>query len=580
MASIDTLLTDHLDLWTSAIFRKSTAGRGRSKKFSLHGIEKLRALILGLAVCGKLVPQDPNDEPASELLKRIKLESGKATKSHQTPIATRDEPLEVPSTWLWVRLGETCILENGDRGKNYPNKSALTPTGVPFVNAGHLQDGRIDAENITYVPDALFNRLGGGKFKIGDILFCLRGSLGKAALVTDVIEGAIASSLVIVRFSELVDAKYGLVYFTSSLAMQMVRRYDNGTAQPNLSSRDLGKFLFPLPPLAEQHRIVAKVDELLALCDRLEAGTYDAIEAHQLLVKELLATLTASRDAGELAENWARLETHFDTLFITEDSIDQLKQTILQLAVMGRLVPQDPKEEPASDLLKRIRQEIANYATAQGTKPLQVEPMNTKQEPFLVPNSWCWTRLSAVFNVITDGDHQAPPKADDGIAFLTIGNITTGKLGFEGCRFVPEEYFQALPPYRIPANGDILYTVVGATYGRPALVETDRQFCVQRHIAILKPVENMNRRFLVWLLSSQFVYSQAAGSITGTAQPTVPLRPLRNFIIPLPPLAEQGRIVAKIDQLMELCDGLRTQLAQLNERQVDLADAVVAKAVG
>ena len=184
-----------------------------------------------------------------------------------------------------------------------------------------------------------------------------------------------------------------------------------------------------------------------------------------------------------------------------------------------------------------------------------------------------------MFKVITDGDHQPPPKADEGVAFLTIGNITTGRLDFAGCRLVPTAYFKSLAPYRRPAKGDILYTVVGATYGRPAVVQTDRDFCVQRHIAILKPVGEMDLDFLVWLLASPIVYSQATRSTTGTAQPTIALRPLRNFIVPIPPLAEQHRIVAKVDELMALCDRLEASLTTGADTRRRLLDALLAEAL-
>jgi type I restriction enzyme S subunit len=181
--------------------------------------------------------------------------------------------------------------------------------------------------------------------------------------------------------------------------------------------------------------------------------------------------------------------------------------------------------------------------------------------------------------VITDGDHQPPPKEQDGVAFLTIGNITTGVLDFSNCRFVSPSYLESVAEYRKPACGDILYTVVGATYGRPVLVDTKRPFCVQRHIAILKPPRDTNIRFLRLLLTSTLVYSQATKSATGAAQPTVALKPLRNFLVPLPPLAEQHRIVAKVDELMALCDQLETTLSDTQTERHDLLEAVLYHAL-
>ncbi|MGO1305037.1 MAG: restriction endonuclease subunit S, partial [Sphingomonas parapaucimobilis] len=199
--------------------------------------------------------------------------------------------------------------------------------------------------------------------------------------------------------------------------------------------------------------------------------------------------------------------------------------------------------------------------------------------PFRAPAGWTWGRLCLLLRVMPDGDPQPPPRADRGIAFLTIGNVTTGQLDFDGCRLVPESYFRALPAYRTPSKGDILYTVVGATFGRPALVESEREFCVQRHIAILKPAKTLEIRFLLLLLASPLVYDQAASSTTGTAQPTIALRPLRNFAVPVPPLAEQRRIVAKVDELMGLCNQLEASITTGGQTRSRLLEAVLHKAL-
>ncbi|UUZ62418.1 restriction endonuclease subunit S [Polaromonas sp. P1-6] len=162
---------------------------------------------------------------------------------------------------------------------------------------------------------------------------------------------------------------------------------------------------------------------------------------------------------------------------------------------------------------------------------------------------------------------------------MTIGNVSSGRLNFTNSRFVPHEYFDKITPYRRPEIGDLLYTVVGASYGRPVVVETDQPFCVQRHIAILKPAAELQGKYLHLLLRSPFVYDQATGSLTGTAQPTIPLRPLRNFLVPLPPLAEQHRIVARVDELMALCDQLEAQLTTTQTDSRKLLEAVLRDAL-
>ena len=224
MTEIHKLIIDHIDVWTSAIKKKSASGRGSSNKTELAGIKKLRELILELAVRGKLVPQDPNDEPASVLLEKIDAEKTqliadkKIRKQNKSATITDiEKPFTIPNGWSVNRLIELSILENGDRSKNYPNKSLLVEQGIPFVNAGHLTNGTVNQKEMTFITEERFELLRGGKFRPGDILYCLRGSLGKSALVQDIVTGAIASSLVIIRtYSDIAHRYFCLLYTSPS----------------------------------------------------------------------------------------------------------------------------------------------------------------------------------------------------------------------------------------------------------------------------------------------------------------------------------------------------------------------------
>ena len=256
-----------------------------------------------------------------------------------------------------------------------------------------------------------------------------------------------------------------------------------------------------------------------------------------------------------------------------------MRQMILNLAVGGKLMDQAVDSEPASVLLKRLQADIKSYGVQNRVQPATVSAIPDDAEPYPLPVGWIWTRLASLCRVVTDGDHLPPPKSDDGVAFLTIGNVSGGTLSFANSRYVSQEYFDKITPYRRPEVGDLLYTVVGASYGRPVHVETDQPFCVQRHIAILKPAAELQRKYLHLVLRSPFVYDQATASLTGTAQPTIPLRPLRNFLVPLPPIAEQHRIVAKVDELMALCDQLEAQLTTIQTDSRRLLEAVLEKAL-
>jgi len=359
-----------------------------------------------------------------------------------------------------------------------------------------------------------------------------------------------------------------------------------------VSGKIVASLPFPLPPLAEQHRIVAKVDELMALCDQLEAVKTEREQSRDRLVAASLHRLnfpadTAETEATGLPPRQADafrdparfVFSHLPQLTTRPGHIKQLRQTILNLAVRGKLVPQDPNDEPAGVLHQRLIAEVESYAIQCAIAPPRFDSFAGDTLPFAAPTGWVWVRLASLFKVITDGAHQPPPKSASGVAFLTIGNVTTGRLDFSQCRFVPKDYFDSIAPYRRPTKGDILYTVVGATYGRPALVETDRAFCVQRHIGVLKPTGEVELKYLRILLASPLVYQQATQSLTGTAQPTIPLRPLRNFVVPLPPFTEQHRIVAKADELMALCDQLEAQLTAAEADSRGLLEAVLYEAL-
>lgn len=553
-----------------------------------NGIKRLRELILELAVRGKLVAQDPGDEPASDLLKRIAEEKArlvaegviKKEKTVDDSVAEISYP--IPSTWATASLGQVVEIV---RGITFPasEKSRVPEYGrVACLRTANVQND-IEWDDLLYIRDSFISRPD-QYVQPHDIVMSMANSrelVGKVALIGSSLDQptTFGGFLGVLR-PVLIEPRFVMALLRTPHARSVL--IDSASQTTNIANVSLAKLRplpFAIPPLAEQHRIVAKVDELMALCTRLETQQADAESAHAQLVKALLDCLTQASDATDFATYWQRLVEHFHTLFTTEPSIDALKQTLLQLAVMGKLVPQVSSDEPADKLLARLAKDRSDYAVLHKVAVTKPEPISASDQRLSLPEGWTWTRLCSMFRVITDGDHQPPPKSTDGIAFLTIGNVTKGLLDFSNCRFVPQDYFNQIALYRRPEIGDILYTVVGATYGRPIAVDSSRAFCVQRHIAILKGSELLNSAFACYLLSSPWVYEQATQSTTGTAQPTIPLRPLRNFLVMLPPLAEQHRIVAKVDQLMALCNQLRTRLTQARQLNEQFACTLVERAL-
>ncbi len=353
--SVEKLIVDHMETWTSALQTRSTAGRGSSGKIELYGIKKLRELILELAVRGKLVPQDPNDEPASELLKRIAAEKaelvkqGKIKKQKPLPeISEEEKPFELPEGWEWVRLGNIAEYIQRGKGPKYSENGT-----VRVVSQKCVQWSGFKLEQSRWITDESIPSYTEERFlKNGDVLWNSTGAGGTAGRVNfleTVKERLVVDSHVTIIRSIKQNGQF-ICNYISTYGIQQLFDPKHPKTLLSGTTEVLSSAWLVVPD--------NKVIELMSLCDQLEQQSLSSLDAHQQLVETLLGTLTDSQNAEELAENWARINEHFDTLFTTEASVDALKQTILQLAVMGKLVPQDPNDEPASELLKRITQEV------------------------------------------------------------------------------------------------------------------------------------------------------------------------------------------------------------------------------
>ena len=537
-------------------------------------VARLRRLILDLAVSGKLVPQDKLDEPASDLLKRIRTERarlsslGEIRKTKSLRIVS-ETPFDVPLDWSWV-----CIRDvTSDRGQEIPSG----PFTYIDVSSVDNKRGVVSAPQVLSAADAPSRAR--KATRLNDVIYsCVRPYLLNVAIITDNFDPpAIASTaFAVLNGYGLVVPRYLWLVLRSPFMVGYVESAQRGQAYPAINDADFALLPFPLPPLSEQHRIVARVEELMALCDRLETQQKEREACRDRLTVASFARLSAANPKIVSKDTRFVLDA-LPAFTARQDQIRQLREMVLSIAVRGKLVPQNARDETASSLIRRAGAAIANYAKLNRIGRSPNQPILEELAPFPAPEGWQWARLGALFHVITDGDHQPPPRADEGVAFLTIGNITTGRIDFTDCRKVSDAYFDSLPPYRTPAKGDILYTVVGATYGRPALVETDRPFCVQRHIAILKPVTELDPRFLIWWLKSPLIYDQATSSTTGSAQPTVGLRLLRDFLVPVPPADEQRRIVAKLEEIMAVCTQLESSLHDDRETRESFLSAVIAR---
>ena len=582
--SVEKLIVDHMETWTSALQTRSTAGRGSSGKIDLYGIKKLRELILELAVRGKLVPQDPNDEPASELLKRIAAEKaelvkqGKIKKQKPLPeISEEEKPFELPEGWEWVTFSHLGYFFGGKT----PSKMKDEYWGgtIPWVTPKDMKTNLIVDSEDKVTPLALEDGL--TKVSTGSILFVARSGILRRIFPVAItsIECTVNQDIKVLSpfFS---DISYYILLMMNGFERYIIENLTKtGTTVESLLFEDFISHPFMIPPFAEQNRILSTVKKLMSLCDQLEQQSLTTLDAHQQLVETLLGTLTDSQNAEELAENWARISEHFDTLFTTEASVDALKQTILQLAVMGKLVPQDPNDEPASELLKRIAQEKAQLVKEgkiKKQKPLP--PISDEEKPFELPEGWEWCRLNDISSKITDGDHKTPPRIAEGYKLLSAKNIRDGYLDYNNCDYISAIDYEKSRERCLPEKGDLLIVSVGGTIGRSSLIKDCSDFALVRSVAIIKPLL-IEPEYLKLAMDSKLLQSMIHSHKRGGAQPCLYLGEISKFLFPTPPLAEQRNIVNKVSILMEKCRFLFLGLQSAQQTQLHLADALTDAAI-
>ena len=506
--------------------------------------QQLKNSILQMAVQGKLVPQDPNDEPASVLLERIRKEKeqlikeGKIKKEKNPsyifrgadnlpyekvgknePVCIAEEvPFEIPDTWEWVRFSSVISLQSGqDMTPDCYNDLGI---GIPYLTgASNIINGNVLINRWTDCGKAFAYK--------ENLLITCKGTIGAMAILKeDIVHIArqimaiTPSNALLVSYAQLVLET--LVTSLKSAAKSMI---------PGISRDDVLSSLLPLPPLNEQQRIVDKFQSLIPILEQ-----YNTSEI-----------------------KLSNLNIGFP---------DLLKKSILQEAVQGKLVPQDPADEPASVLLERIRAEKQRLVQEGKIKRDKHESVIFRRDnshyekrgseevciddelPFDIPENWCWSRLLTLCKSISDGDHQPPPQVPSGIPFVVISNVSSGKIDLSNTRFVSHDYYENLHESRIPCRDDILFTVTGS-YGIVIPVDTEDAFCFQRHIALLKPLQ-ITTEFLSTWLNTPIVYEQCKHCATGTAQKTVGLNSLKNILIPIPPINEQVRILEQLEEVLPL----------------------------
>ncbi|HHY8363153.1 TPA: restriction endonuclease subunit S [Escherichia coli] len=582
--SVEKLIVDHMETWTSALQTRSTAGRGSSGKIDLYGIKKLRELILELAVRGKLVPQDPNDEPASELLKRIAAEKaelvkqGKIKKQKPLPeISEEEKPFELPEGWEWTRLG--FISNYGFCDKAEPED--VTP-----------ETWILELEDIEKVTSKLLNKVtfaerpfksSKNRFSQGDVLYGkLRPYLDKVIVANE--PGVCTTEIIPITSYGNIYPEFLRLLLKAPNFITYANSSTHGMNLPRLGTEKAQQAVIELAPIQEQLRIVSRVDKLMSLCDQLEQQSLTSLDAHQQLVETLLGTLTDSQNAEELAENWARISEHFDTLFTTEASVDALKQTILQLAVMGKLVPQDPNDEPASELLKRIAQEKAQLVKEgkiKKQKPLP--PISDEDKPFELPDGWEWTNLPNLSANFQNGLSSRGSNVGEDTIVIRLADIQNWRISYEDTRALKITK-EMKEKYSMSVNDILIIRVNGSSdiVGRFILNKEQQQSCFCDHFIKMNFLckNAIDCEYLTIISGSPLIRKKIENLfITTAGQKTVNQTHISSLAIPLPPIKEQIKIVKKINELFGLIEALKASIKTAQQTQLHLADALTDAAI-
>ena len=536
------------------------------------GIPKLRELILTLAMQGKLVEQNPNDPPASEFLKEIEAEKQRLIADKKIrnqkplpPIKPEEIKHELPSGWEWVRLGDIGNWKSGST----PSRSTPSYYGgdIPWVKSGEVKQGRIRETEETITQVAL-EKCSLGLNPVGSVLVAMYGAnIGEVGILE--IEAATNQAVCACQTYAHFDENY-LLYLITSMKPYFLSQ-GAGAAQPNISREKIIATVFPLPPLPEQQRIVARIDQLMKRCDELEKLRKDReekrLQVHAAAINQLL-------DAPENT-GWPFIQQQFGELYTVKENVAELRKAILQLAVMGRLVPQDPNDSPASELLKEIEKENQRLIAEKKIKKQKPSlPIKLEEVPYLLPRGWAWVRVEDVFNTTSGTTFDAALEKEAG----SYAYVKVGDMNLQGNELVIETSSRYVDPDEkmlrsLISTGSVIFPKRGGAIATNKKRIIRNPVFVDLNIMAITPIFGVLTEYAyLWLSTLDLALLN-----TGTSVPQINHKDIDPLPFPIPPLAEQHRIVARIDQLMALCDKLDSQIDAATNKQDVLLNAVMAR---
>jgi type I restriction enzyme S subunit len=549
-----------------------------------HAVPRFRRFVLDLAVRGKLVEQDRKDEPASQLLKRIQAEwqrlFGEGTVKNANlsrEIQVDEMPYSIPNSWQWVRLGQCLKMINGRAFK----PTDWRPAGLPIVRIQNLNS---EDAPFNYCDESIVEPR--HIIESGHFLISWSGTPGTSFGAFIWKRGKAALNQHIFKCGQIGGAYYDrfLQIAINGRLDEMIAKAHGGVGLQHITKGKLEYLPLSLPPLAEQHRIVTKVDELMALCDRLQAQRVDRESQRDRLTASSLHGLNNGANAEDFRAHARFHLDHFSLLTARAEQVQQFRRTVLSLAVRGQLVSPEPNDESATALLQRIQAEKARQikdGILRKEKPLP--PLTDHEKPFPVPSGWMWARVGAM-SLLTDyGTSVKSNLAETGVPVLSMGDIQGGMVILGAQKKVPRE-IEDLPRLFLKRL-DLLYNRTNSAelVGKTGIyMGDDDAYTFASYLIRIRFLSDLTSPVYA-NLAMNAPYFRATQIVPGLqqqcGQANVNGTKLRNMLIPVPPLEEQHRIVAKVAELMSLCDQLEGQLSDSEDRSRRLLEAVLFHAL-
>lgn len=539
-----------------------------------NGVTRLRELVLQLAVRGRLVPQDRTDEPAVALMARIAAQrtatGGRA--SARRPIAPNEFPFEIPATWQWVPFGEIFECRLGKMLDKARNRGALHP---------YLRNANVRWRGFD-LSDVLTMRLTAEELpdvtvKKGDLVICEGGEPGRAAVWASEEPFAIQKALHRARPC-LVDSRYYQIHLRVDCSSGRLAELFTGATIKHLTGQMLDKYSVTLPPLKEQHRIVARVGELMGLLDRLEAARITRENVRRAARGAALAALRDAGDVEAVEAAWGRIAGQVGLLIADPSDVGAFRQAVVQLAVGGRLVPQDPSDSPVAKALASIRMQRLRTGSLKADRSHDLGSLAPGEWPFALPEQWRMVRFEDVFLEVFTGPFGTSLKAHEyvvgGTPVVNPQNLRGGAIVPTADKCVGTATLQRLKSFLL-ADRDIVVARRGEM-GRSAVVTPKEEgwLCGTGSLVLRPPIE-VDPRYVSLYLGSPWTVNRLGGDSVGSTMKNLNQKILANLPFGLPPLAEQRRIVAKVAALMALCDHLETRLTMASDLHGQFATSVV-----